>query len=101
MTFEPFAENLAYKHVVMYHQSANTAIIINELMAQNSATITDPQGEYDDWIELKNISNETVDISGMYLSDNLANPLKWKIPDSTKLESQKYLVIWADEDGSA
>jgi spore coat protein CotH len=101
MTFEPFAENLAYKHVVMYNQSANTAIIINELMTQNNATITDPQGEFDDWIELKNISNETVDISGMFLSDNLTNPLKWKIPDSTKLESQKYLVIWADEDGSA
>jgi hypothetical protein len=59
-----------------------------------------PQGNYDDWIELKNITDETIDLSGMYMSDKLENPLKWKIPEGTQLEPNGYLMIWADEDSS-
>jgi len=101
MTFEPFAEYLAEKYVVTFLQASETPIVINEIMAKNSSTIRDPQGEYDDWIELKNVTSEMVDLSGMYLSDKLENPLKWKILDETQIEPNSYLIIWADEDGSA
>ena len=68
-------------------------------MARNNSTITDPQGDYDDWIELVNITSETVDLSGMYLSDNPENPLKWQFPQGTKIEPDHFLIVWADEDG--
>ena len=100
MTFEPFAEHKASRYVVTYSKADVTPVIINELMAQNNSTYADPQGEYDDWIELKNISSEVIDLSGMYLSDKLDNPLKWQFPDSVFIEPGAYLIVWADEDGN-
>ncbi len=67
-------------------------------MAHNDTTIADPQGDYDDWIELFNTSNETVDMFGMYLSDNPDNPLKWQFPPGTSIASGGYLIVWADGD---
>ncbi|MCZ6634539.1 MAG: lamin tail domain-containing protein [bacterium] len=72
-------------------------IVINEFMARNVRTIADPQGEYDDWIELYNLGDEPVDLSGTYLSDNLAQKRKWALPD-TVLPARGFLLIWADED---
>lgn len=89
-------------HVFTYRVKASTdgyiPIVINELMASNQTTIQDPQGEYDDWIELLNIGDLEIDLSGMYLSDKEENPLKWEIPSGVTLAPGAYLIIWADED---
>ncbi|MFB3042224.1 MAG: CotH kinase family protein, partial [Candidatus Poribacteria bacterium] len=74
-------------------------VVINELMANNTQSITDPQGEHDDWIELHNRSLEMVNLSGMYLSDSRKNPRKWAFPENTKIAPGGYLIIWTDEDG--
>lgn len=79
----------------------SSPVVINELMASNTKGLADPQGENDDWIELHNVSNDTVDLSGMYLSDNQNNPRKWQFPDDTQIASGGYLIVWADEDGNA
>lgn len=73
-------------------------IIINEIMASNSATAKDEAGEYDDWIELFNPSENSIDISGYYLSDKADNLPKWQIPQGTVINGKDYLIIWADED---
>jgi hypothetical protein len=36
--------------------SAQIPLVINEFMASNSSSARDPQGEYDDWIEIHNSS---------------------------------------------
>ena len=41
----------------------------------------DEDGEYPDWIELTNVSNDTFDLTGLWLSDNFTNIQKWNIPD--------------------
>ncbi len=76
-------------------------LVINELMAANQTTISDPQGRYDDWIELLNVSDQEVDLSGMYLTDQKENPRKWAFPKGTTLAPGAYLVVWADEEGHA
>ncbi|MYA15643.1 MAG: lamin tail domain-containing protein, partial [Gammaproteobacteria bacterium] len=78
--------------------SAMSAVAINELMASNTNTILDPQGDDDDWIELKNTTSATVDLSGMYLSDDASDPKKWPLPAGTSLAGEAYLLIWADDD---
>jgi hypothetical protein len=99
-SFEPYnAENYIFTYRVLMPIADSTPIVINELMARNQLTIQDPQGDYDDWIELLNISDQEIDLSGMYLSDNEDNPLKWEIPEGTTLAPGAYLIIWADEDG--
>ncbi len=75
-----------------------TTLFINELMASNSTTILDPQGDADDWIELKNTGTTTIDLGGMYLSDKTTNPLKWQFPAGTTIAAGGYLLVWADDD---
>ena len=79
----------------------SSPVIINELMASNTKSLADPQGENDDWIELHNVSDYAVELSGMYLSDNQNNPRKWQFPDDTQIAPGGYLIVWADEDGNA
>ena len=74
------------------------AIAINELLASNNLNAADAQGQYDDWIELYNLETSSVDLGGMYLTDDLDTPTKWQIPAGTTIEAQGYLVIWADGD---
>jgi hypothetical protein len=57
-------------------------LLINEVMADNERTIEDPceAGEYPDWIELYNASDETITLNGLYLTDDLNEPTQWQIP---------------------
>jgi hypothetical protein len=75
----------------------HAALVINEFMADNGATIADPQGQYDDWIELYNTGPGTLDLGGMYLTDNLQNPTQWQFPAGTFLGQGGYLLIWTDD----
>ena len=59
---------------------ADGSIVINELMASNSNSQADPQGQYDDWIEIHNNGSDVLQIGGMYLTDDLSDPTKWQIP---------------------
>lgn len=79
-------------------KAPSTNIVINEILTSNSAAAKDPQGEYEDYIELKNTSSSPVDVSGFYLTDNPGMPLKWSIPPGTVIPPHGYLLIWADED---
>ncbi|HEX9252003.1 MAG TPA: CotH kinase family protein, partial [Ignavibacteriaceae bacterium] len=45
-------------------QIISNDIVINEFMADNAATITDPSGEYDDWIELYNPTSDPIVLTG-------------------------------------
>ncbi|MDG5816887.1 CotH kinase family protein [Chitinispirillales bacterium ANBcel5] len=69
-------------------------LIINELMASNSETIADEDGDYEDWIEITNTGNSTVNLQGYGLSDSEGNPLKWTFPN-VSIEPNQYLLIWA------
>jgi hypothetical protein len=75
-------------------------VVINEIMAANSSTAADQDGEFDDWIELYNSTASEIDLSGYYLSDNKKNPAKWQFPTGTSIAANGYLVIWIDSDST-
>src|SRR4030065_1279646 len=83
---------------------AGIPLAINELMASNSNVIPDPQGQYDDWIEIYNYGIEAIDVGGMYLTDNLSDTTKWRIPVGNPVASTipagGCLLIWRDDDTS-
>lgn len=57
-------------------------IIINEVSVSNISYAEPlPDGEYCDWVEVKNISSSSVSLRDYYLSDDYDEPLKWRFPD--------------------
>ncbi|MBN2132401.1 MAG: lamin tail domain-containing protein, partial [Sedimentisphaerales bacterium] len=78
------------------------AVVINEVMASNSSVRADPQGQYDDWIEIYNTGPDPVDLAGLYLTDDLEEPTRWRVPSDrpalTTIAAGGHLLIWADGD---
>lgn len=74
------------------------SVVINELMADNDNILADPQGDYDDWLELHNLTDTAVSLTGMYLSDKEDEPTKWQFPENTEIPANGYLIVWLDED---
>ena len=76
-------------------------LVINEFMAQNASFIQDPCENYDDWIEIYNYGGASIDIGGMYLTDDLSDPDKWMVPtgnpSATTISPYGYVLIWADD----
>jgi hypothetical protein len=75
-------------------------VTINELLAKNDTVNADERGDFDDWIELYNPSDELVDLSGFGLSDDSAEPRKHVFEEGTQLQPGAFLLIWADDDES-
>ena len=73
-------------------------ICINEFMASNDSTISDPDGEFDDWIELALASDDTVNLYGWFISDKESNLTKHQFTDSLYIYPDSLLLLWADED---
>lgn len=56
---------------------------ITEVMADNSCFTTAPGAGVCDWVELTNTGTAPAVLTGAYLSNDPADPLKWQIPELT------------------
>lgn len=78
------------------------AVCLNEFMASNGTCLADGKGQYEDWIELYNPGPSPVDVGGMFLTDDPAEPAGWQIPsdrpDQTIIPPGGFIPIWADND---
>ena len=78
-----------------------TELKINELLAINDSVNIDESGEFDDWLELFNPTDQPLNLAGLYLTDDLSDLTKWQFPDSTDIIMPGgYLLVWCDEDES-
>ena len=48
-------------------------------MSDNLSDTTDASGMYEDWFEIHNLSEHSIDIGGYYLTDKLNQPNKYQI----------------------
>ncbi len=82
-----------------------TALSINEVLAANVSSKSDASGDFDDWIEIYNSSGQSIDLAGMYLTDNLGVPTQWRFPlnnpDLTTIHPHRFKLIWADDETGA
>lgn len=92
------AEHEFYTLTATYPTINPGDLVINEIMAQNTVTVTDADGEYEDWFELYNNSNNTLSLDNLYATDTSSNMLKWQFPSGLTIEPNSYLVVWADQD---
>ena len=71
---------------------------VNEAMPVNASLIADEGGAFEPWIEIYNGSTGTIDLGGMYLTDDYGIPNKWQIPAATLIQPDSWLVVWADNE---
>ncbi|HLA55142.1 MAG TPA: CotH kinase family protein, partial [Flavobacterium sp.] len=82
------------------HSAAGQTIVINEVLASNTNSVTDEDGSHEDWVEIYNTGASAVNLNGFGLSDESANLLKWTFPNVT-LNSHAYLRIWCSDKNRA
>lgn len=91
-----FPNNPNRQEVFEFHQLLGT-IVINEFMADNESIILDDFGDYEDWVELYNTTDNPINLNGYFLTDDFSEPKKWALPDST-IQPGEFFLIWADND---
>ncbi|MCE5190098.1 MAG: lamin tail domain-containing protein [Eubacteriales bacterium] len=69
-------------------------VYLNEFMASNASTLIGPDGAYCDWIELYNTTGSEIDLTGYGISDSPTQPLKYTLPQGTKIAANGVLLIY-------
>lgn len=72
-----------------------SALRITEFMASNEDTLVDFEGDASDWLEIYNPSQATVDLAGLYLTDDSDELAQWEFPLGSSLAPGEYLVVFA------
>jgi hypothetical protein len=73
-------------------------LFINELQPSNQDTITDENGEADDWIEIFNAGDSPVDMHGLVLADSSGT--SQVIAGSVIVAAGAFQLLWADDSPS-
>jgi hypothetical protein len=94
------AEHDVFVYTVSAASAPEKTVVVNELVASNTTGAKDEAGDYEDWIELYNTTASPVNLSGYYLSDAPATPLKWRFPAGTTIPANGYTIVWADEEAN-
>ncbi len=81
--------------LTMISLSIQAQVFISEYSSSNLRDFEDNFGSHEDWIELHNTGNTTVNLGGWYLSDKENKPKKWQFPQGIEIEAGGYLLIWA------
>ncbi|MGQ9591553.1 MAG: lamin tail domain-containing protein [Planctomycetota bacterium] len=115
-----FACDAYFRYLVGYVPSGGLEhVIVNEVVPRQFGILTDvterdctaadgcpPElpdccKQDEDFLELWNLSTtETVDLSGVWLSDKTFEPRRWQFPPGSKIRPGEYLIVWLDDDGA-
>ena len=73
-------------------------LVINEVMAANQSYLRQMDiGGFCDWVEVKNISESTVQLSDYWLSDDEDDYLQWQLPDVSLAPGGTYIVYCTND----
>lgn len=78
----------------LYLNFSQAQVVINEILSTNSSSIMDEDGDYSDWIELYNNSNQEIQLEGWFLSDDIDIWNLWEFP-TVSIAPKSHLLIWA------
>jgi len=74
---------------------AQQSVIISEFMAANGNILADENGFFPDWIELRNVGTNAVNLKGWFLTDAANNLTKWRLP-ATNIGIGGFVIVFAD-----
>ncbi|MCP4195217.1 MAG: hypothetical protein GY768_31840 [Planctomycetaceae bacterium] len=67
---------------------------ISEFQAINSTTVADEDGDFEDWIEIRNAGVESANLDGWYLTDDDTELDKWEFP-AVSIDAGAQIVVFA------
>ena len=73
---------------------------LNEVVTRNTSGLADRDGARELWLELVNTGADTVNLDGLFLTDDYANLTKWAFPAGHSIAGGGFLVIFADGETS-
>lgn len=85
-------------HQTSFSQGA-LSLRINEVMINNDSTLVDNYGNRSGWIEIFNTNYYSVNIGGMYITNDTANPKMYsisKIDPNTTIPQRGFYILYAD-----
>lgn len=74
-------------------QKNDSPFVIYEVMTRNETTLADENGDYHDWIEIKNTSESVQNLEGYMLSDDGNCFNKWTFPPYTVQPGETAIVF--------
>ena len=82
-----------------FNGSGSGRIVLSEVLASNR-TCPNANGEYLDYIEIRNLSSSPTDISGYMISDSL-DSIGYTFPQGTILPGNGYITVWCNKDSNS
>jgi hypothetical protein len=76
------------------YEEANAGLVVADI---EIPSVNHPV-EFPDWIELYNAGSTPLDMGGMYLTDDLTNPTRFRIPDGLTIPAGGFVLFYADDD---
>lgn len=75
--------------------SINAQLRINELMSNNVSALMDESYNFSMWVELYNPTSTNISLNTYYLTDNLSDPTKWRLPGK-KIAGYGFDLLWME-----
>ena len=85
--------------VPLQAESGRGLACLSEVMTKNKAAFRDPDGDFSDWVEIRNTAGRNIDLEGWSLS-KIGGKNVWVFP-SCPLQEGEYLVVFAARKESA
>ena len=84
---------------IKYQNLTDKDIYINEYMIYNQRNSYNTEGIYLDFIEIYNNTNKDLELNNIYLSDDINDLTKYKLPNTT-IKKDEYLLVYLGEESS-
>ena len=72
---------------------ATPELVISEVMTANRSTLVNQAGQLCDWVEVYNAGSQAVSLSGLYLSNDPGDRMKYQLPDITLGAGERTVVL--------
>ncbi len=72
-------------------KSDKSELSINEILPKNKGVIT-ILDEFNEYVEIQNTSDETINLNEYFLSNDINIPFKWRLPEVKLKPSEVYLI---------
>lgn len=90
----PGLSNTEENYQLLRQPRGDSGVEITEILASNTRYAQATDGQFYDYMELHNTTDQAVDLSGWFVSDSLDAPANWRLPDGFVLQPGEYRIVY-------